>query len=317
MTRWLALVFVLACGDDSMMVDAGTDGGTPDAAIADAGVDASTDAPVPIDAPVDTAVDAPSCSTAAVGETRMLSYEGAEREYRLHVPESAGGSNALVFDLHGFTESVDRQDGRSGMRDKADAEGFVLVQPRGQGASWNGGACCGSASQDDVGLLRAIADAIADEACIDRSRIYVTGMSNGGFLAHRAACEAADFFAAIAPVAGVLGIDEGDCSPSRPIPVMHFHGTSDLIVPYGGNVFLSYPSVDDTVAFWRGANACADASTITYDEGNTECETWSCAAGTEVTLCTSSGFGHDWPDGGSNIDATDAMWSFFERHTLP
>ena len=326
MTRlaWIAVV-LFACGDDSGIVDSAmVDAGVVDATV-DGTVDASTDAPVEdastdigtLDARDDAPDVAPGCTPTAATETRTLDYDGAEREYVLHVPASATPSNALVFDLHGFTETPDRQDGRSDMRAKADLEGFVLVQPRGQGSSWNGGACCGAASQDDVGLLRAIADAIAVETCIDRARVYVAGMSNGGFLAYRAACEAADFVAAIAPVAGVLGIDESACTPSRPVPVMHFHGTSDFIVPYDGNAFLSYPSVDDTIAFWRSTNSCGDASSITYDEGNTECETWACAADTEVTLCTSTGFGHDWPDGGSNIDATDAMWSFFERHRLP
>ena len=325
--RWLFLIFALACGDDSA-VDAGLDSSTrdtmpdtssdtasdvtadtmADASAVDSSMDAgSMDAPRP---------DAPSCSVVAETATRPLMFGGADREFVVHVPTSASGDNALVIDLHGFTESPDRQDGRSDMRAKADAEGFVVVQPRGQGTSWNAGACCGSASGDDVAFLRAIVDEIAAETCIDRTRVYVTGMSNGGFLAHRVACEASDFVAAIAPVAGVLGIDEADCTPTRPVPVMHFHGTADIIVPYGGSVFLSYPSVDDTIAFWRSLNECEADSTITYDEGNTECATWACGGGTATTLCTTSGFGHNWPDGGSNIDATDAMWTFFQRHSL-
>ena len=318
MARWLTLLLLLGCGDDSMAPDSGAIDAGSDVGTSDVGVDDSSmpDAPM-VDAPLpDVPVDAPpACSISASSETRMISFGGAEREYVLHVGDGAGASNALVFDLHGFTETPDRQNGRSDMRAKADTEGFILVQPRGQGASWNAGACCGSASGDDVGLLRAIADEIADETCVDRSRIYVTGLSNGGFLAYRAACEASDFFAAIAPVAGVLGIPEEDCNPTRQIPVMHFHGTSDLIVPYNGNLFLSYPSVEDTITFWRTVNDCGE-STITYDEGNTECETWSCTGG-EVALCTATGFGHDWPDGGSQIVATDAMWEFFQRHRLP
>ncbi len=317
--RWLVLfALVTACGDDATPImdaslpdsgmDASMDSDTFDVGQGDAGEDApAVDATVPMDVPA-------ACTTTAVSETRDITYSGADREYVLHIPATATASNALVFDLHGFTESPNRQNGRSNMRAKADEEGFVLVQPQGQSASWNGGACCGSASQDDVGFLRAIAAEIATTACIDPGRIYVTGMSNGGFLAHRAACEASDFFAAIAPVAGVLGIDEDACNPTTPIPVMHFHGRSDLIVPYNGNVFLSYPSVDDTISFWRGANSCDAESTRTYDEGNTECDTWSCAGGTEVTVCSTSGFGHDWPEGGSDINATDAMWEFFQRH---
>ena len=98
---------------------------------------------------------------------------------------------------------------------------------------------------------------------------------------------------------------------------MQVHGTRDFIVPYTGNLFLSYPAVDDTVAFWRAANLCTAESRIAYDEGNTQCEIWdSCADAAEVTLCTINGGGHDWPDGGSSINATDAIWDFFQRHQL-
>ena len=164
MARWLTLLLLLGCGDDSMAPDAGAIDAGSDVGTSDVGVEDSSmpDAPM-VDAPSpDVSVDAPpACTVAASSETRMISFGGAEREYVLHVGDGAGASNALVFDLHGFTETPDRQNGRSGMRAKADAEGFILVQPRGQGASWNAGACCGSASGDDVGLLRAIGSAAA------------------------------------------------------------------------------------------------------------------------------------------------------------
>ncbi|MEM9072922.1 MAG: prolyl oligopeptidase family serine peptidase [Myxococcota bacterium] len=317
------LAVLVGCGDDSGVVtDAGP--GTDAAVNVDSAV--ATDSGTPPDsggtdsALPDVGVDVPPGCTpafAAGTNTQSIAFGGSDREYVLHVPATLSAGAALVIDLHGFTESPNRQDGRSGMRAKADAEGFLLVQPRGEGNSWNAGACCGRANDNDVEFMRAIVNEVADAGCVDRSRVYATGMSNGGFLAHRIACEGSDFVAAIAPVAGVLGIDESACSPGRPVPVMHFHGTSDLIVPFNGNVFLSYPSVEDTIAFWRTTNGCGgDSSSMSV--GSTECETWaSCSAASEVVLCTTSGFGHDWPDGGGNINATDAMWDFFQRHRLP
>jgi polyhydroxybutyrate depolymerase len=78
-------------------------------------------------------------------------------------------------------------------------------------------------------------------------------MSNGGFLSYRLACEAADSFAAIAPVAGVLGIPEMDCTPSRPVTVMHFHGTADGLVPYNGG--FGSPSVAEAIEIGHGVGA--------------------------------------------------------------
>lgn len=329
----LPLIFLLGCGDDDLMEDAGTDladGVTADSAEPgdvgpspdDVGPGPGDVGPGPGDAgqSEDSGTDAGSTCISMLAEgTQTRSISGAaEGSYELHVPTGfTGGSAPLVLDFHGYTESPDRQNGRSGFRAKADAEGFVLVQPQGDANSWNAGVCCGRSGRDDVAFMRAIIEDLSEEACIDRSRVYVTGMSNGGFLAHRIGCEAADIVAAIAPVAGVLGVNEGDCSPARPLPVMQVHGTRDFIVPFTGNVFLRYPSVEDTIAFWRGANTCAAESRVTYDEGDTECEIWdSCSGMGEVTLCTVSGGGHDWPLGGSSINATDAIWDFFQRHSL-
>lgn len=274
-------------------------------------------------APVRCCLPSNGSCTPRVGSShsdQTLTVGGTEYRYELHIPENFVSGAALVIDLHGYTESPDRQDRRSEMRAKSDEEGFILVQPDGPGNSWNGGACCGSGAsrdRDDVAFIRALIDVVAEYVCIDRRRVYATGMSNGGFLAHRLGCEAADVIAAIAPVAGVMGIPQNSCQPSRAVPVMHFHGTADLIVPYNGNGLLRYPSVSTTMSVWRDRNSCTGSATTTYDDGNTECETWaSCRSGSEVTLCTIRGGGHSWPDGGRSINATNAMWTFFQRHSL-
>ncbi|MEJ7735511.1 MAG: hydrolase, partial [Polyangiaceae bacterium] len=139
-------------------------------------------------------------------------------------------------------------------------------------------------------------------------------------------CESADIFAAIAPVAGVLGIADEDCQPVRPIPVMHFHGTNDLLVPYEGGGLLQTPSVPDTDAGWATRNGCSGDAVSTFQNGDAHCETHqTCADGVEVTLCTIEGEGHCWPGqascpyGASNtdIDANAEMWKFFDKFSLP
>ena len=146
-------------------------------------------------------------------------------------------------------------------------------------------------------------------------------MSIGGFLSHRLGCEASDVIAAIAPVAGVIGLPDEDCTPARPMPVMHFHGTLDAIVPYGGSVISGFPSVRETVDGWAARDGCTDLPEITYRMGNSECETLDeCDGGAEVVLCTVAGEGHWWPGAAGSvavISATDHMWDFFVGHPLP
>jgi polyhydroxybutyrate depolymerase len=325
----LAVSFGLACGGgapvdaDSGLADAAPT--TPDAS----GVDAGRDP----DAASDAAL-APPCPDGAqgAGDTVVdLDLAGTTRQYRLHVPDGADGTMPLplVLNFHGYTSNAGQQIALTRMIDEADARGFVVAHPEGTGLlrSWNAGPlCCGTAVStdvDDVGFVRAMIDDIASRTCIDPRRVYSTGMSNGGFLSYRLACEAADVVAAIAPVAGVLGIPPGDCTPSRPVPIMHFHGTTDPLVPYDGGTLNPTPSVAETIDGWASRNGCTDAPEITYDVGDTTCETRDeCAGGAVVTVCTSEGEGHIWPGGAgfaggdADIDATSEMWAFFSRFSL-
>jgi polyhydroxybutyrate depolymerase len=169
-----------------------------------------------------------------------------------------------------------------------------------------------------VGFARAVIDDLAGRACIDRKRVYSTGMSNGGFMSHRLGCEASDAIAAIGPVAGLIGIPADSCQPSRPVPVIHFYGTEDELV--------DYMFADDVDAVWADRNGCSDDGTVSYQEGNVTCTTRSaCEGGVEVTLCSVEGGGHCWPGqefcpfGASTTDisANEAMWALFERFALP
>lgn len=315
-----------ASADGSIQDASSTDAAPPDATSSDAALaDGATDATAPGDG-----ASGGACGFVGLpagDHTVMIDWDDRTRTFHVHVPPSYDGSTAVpvMLNFHGYTSNAGQQIALSGMNDKSDEEGFIAVHGEGWGSaqSWNGGQCCGAAMEenlDDVGLVRAIIDDLASRACIDRERIYATGMSNGGFLSHRLACEAGDVIAAIAPVAGVLGIPEEDCTPPRAVPVMHFHGTNDTLVPYGGSSFSGFPSVPDTMMGWAERNGCTAGPDETYDMGNSHCETWSgCTGGVSVTLCTVEGGGHWWPGGPSSsadIDATDAMWEFLSGYSL-
>jgi polyhydroxybutyrate depolymerase len=284
-----------------------------------------------------TASASPGCVDGTLDATVTevdLMFDGVQRRYELHVPPAYDGSTPLplVLNFHGFTSSAAQQRVFSEMDLTADSRGFVVAYPDGLDASWNAGVCCGTSARngvDDVGFARAVIDDIAARGCIDRSRVYATGMSNGGFLSHRLACEASDLIAAIAPVAGVLGIDSSACTPSRPVPVVHFHGTADAVVQYDGgcDVCLSdSESVVDTIAGWVARNGCTEASEVVLRTGSVMCETTGgCDGEASVTLCTIAGGGHCWPgnlfcpfgESTDDISANEVMLDLFETVRLP
>jgi len=286
----------------------------------------------------------PALSALQAGDsTRTLHYDGLERSYILHVPPGYDGTHPLpvVLVFHGGGGNAENAVQLTDFNTQADQSAFLVVYPNGTGRlgdrvlTWNGGTCCGYAQAhnvDDVGFVRAIITDLQSIAAIDTHRIYATGLSNGGIMSYRLACEASDLIAAIGPVAGTQNI--APCEPEEPVSVIHFHGTNDTHLPYEGGVGsdsltgVSYASVQDSIQFWLDYNQCpstsesedfADIHSIAYTH---------CASGSAVALYTIVGGGHAWP--GSNgpawiggdhptmtINATSIMWEFFAAHPKP
>ena len=277
----------------------------------------------------------PGCGTSLLQpgtqSNLTLMFDGVERTYDLLVPDNYDGDTPLplVFNFHGFGSNPTEQAFFSQMNTTAASRGFAVVYPAGLDDSWNGGACCGNSMADgvdDVGFTRALAAALQDELCVDRRRIFATGMSNGGFLSHRLGCEAADLFAAVAPVAAVLGIAPEDCSPSRVMPIHHTHGTMDQLVPYEGGGLADSLSVRESIEGWVQRNGCDPEPTVTFDTEPVVCETWSdCGEQGHVVLCTAQDVGHCWPGNDfcpfgmstTVMHASEAMADFFEAHPMP
>lgn len=282
--------------------------GAPDGA-SDRGTDADTTRP-PDGTTGCTGLDAPAGSF-----QWTVDSGGRTRTLRLHVPSGYDPAQPtpLVLNFHGYTSNAQQQEAYSGMIARANAQGFIAVHPEGVSSSWNAGTCCGTAAQsavDDVGFVDDLLDAVSAEYCVDPARIYATGMSNGGFMSHRLACDLSHRIAAIASVAGYDVTTS--CAPERPVPVIHFHGTADGTVDYNG--------VAGTIADWVARNGCSTDAETTYDNGNTTCETYAgCEAGAEVVSCTITNGGHTWPGAfGANdgVHATDAGWEFVSRFRL-
>ncbi len=281
----------------------------------------------------DTTTAAPACPPAAFepGDHDLeIVHDGVKRTAFLHVPASAklDEPTPLVFNFHGYLGNGKQEADFSGMTPKSDEAGFILVYPDGTDSSWNAGDCCGAAvtnNVDDVGFVRALVAELQTKLCIDPRRIYATGMSNGGFMTHRLACEATDLFAAFAPVSAVNGMD--DCKPSRPAPLLMFNGTADFLVIYGGGgnggAFISAPKTFDD---WAERDGCIGAAIPSKQSGGTTCKTHDiCDADASVTLCTHEGMGHCWPGQptclfgtpNTELSANDEMWAFFQQNPLP
>ena len=247
---------------------------------------------------------------------RSISFDGRTRTFAIHVPPTyvSGSAVPLVLDFHGYTSNSSEQARLSGFREVSDAENFIVAYPQGVGNSWNAATfCCGealAAKLDDVGLARAIVEAISAEFTIDSERVYATGLSNGGAFSHRLACEASDVFAATAPVAFPLGIlPLSACEPSRPITVAHFHGLGDWIVPYAGTFWA--PASQTSFASWAEKNQCEGTP---VEEG--PCETFTqCAGGVETTLCSLNGE-HIIYSNDDDFSIARSAWSILSRFTL-
>jgi polyhydroxybutyrate depolymerase len=272
-----------------------------------------------------------------------LVFDGETRIYDLHLPPSYDGTTPipLVLDLHGWLSSKSGQRFFSGFDAIADAEGFAVVWPQGlfgqpgnpeatnapAGPSWNAGFCCGAAvtvEPDDLGFLRTLVEAVVREVAIDRRRVYATGLSNGGAMAQRLACEAADLFAAVAPVAFPIALlPLESCVPSRPISVLTFQGLTDVLVPYAGGG--AFPPAAANFAHWRTASGCGDGD-LELEEalGESRCDAdTSCAAGVEVGLCSvlstsviPGAQGHILYLN-EDFDVSARAWAFLSRFSLP
>lgn len=275
----------------------------------------------------------------------VLEQGGLKRQYLAHVPKGYDPAKPapVLVALHGGGGNMRLQadDGRYGLISKSESAGFVAVFPNGHSAwpggrlaTWNAGACCGSARDkgvDDVGFVRAVVADVQRRYSVDPRRIYATGMSNGGMLAHRLACDAADVFAGIAAVAGTD--NTLTCTPSRAIPVLHIHARNDDHVLFNGGAgpgafrdeskITAFTSVPETVARWVKRDACMATPRRVLERPGAWCERYSgCQEGVAVQLCVTESGGHSWPgaeavrrgkEGASQaLSANDVMWDFFE-----
>ena len=319
------LVLTGACGDSGS-------GDTADTAAVDvtpADTGDAVDDTTPVDStPADTTVaDTTVADTTVAAAPATL---GGDRPASVYYPADYGGGRTwpLVILLHGYGASGLIEDYYLGFHAAATAAGYVAVVPEGtvDGSGkqfWNADPswCCnfGQSAVDDEGyLLGLVADAAA-QLPVDPARVYLFGHSNGGFMAHRVACDHADVVAGVASLAGSLALAPADCAPSGPVTVLQIHGTLDDTIRYSGEVG-KYPGAVEIATRWAGHDGCDADPTLgaaaDYDDAvagdEATPETWGgCDAGAAVGLWTLTGGGHIPTVTEAFLPA---VFAFFEAH---
>ncbi len=280
---------------------------------------------------------------AASAQQQSLTHGAVERTYVVRAPRGVTRASPplpVVVVLHGGGGNAANAEQMTGFTRLVEREQILVVYPNGTGRlrdrllTWNAGHCCGLAMTervDDVGFLGAMLDALIERYPVDRQRIYVTGMSNGAMMSHRAGRELSHRIAAIAPVVGAVFGDEAPAA--SPVSAIMFNGLKDTSVPPQGGHSKgagrrawdgtpARPNLDQG-AYWARANGCGTPPTLAEREQVLHW-TYPCPSGRAVELYQLRDNGHAWPGGraGSRrgdapstaLDATEVMWAFFKAH---
>jgi len=292
--------------------------------------------------------------TTSIAGAETFEAGGVKRNYTAIVP--AATPAPLVLVLHGNTQQGQDMRTRTSWPEVARREGFAAVFPDRLNRAWadlrgDTGRAGRSppAGTDDAAFLTALIAKYVHDGVADPKRVYVTGVSNGGYMTLTLACTHAELFAAAASViASFTETMMASCAPSRPLPILIMNGTADPLIAYDGGRGTSRYAVPNvvstaaTVAFWRKTNGCAaadarstklpdkdkdDASTVTRVDSD-------CPGGRDVVLYRVDGGGHrmpgSFPDArfvrvidlllgpqNHDIDGAETIWAFFRNHTLP
>lgn len=296
--------------------------------------------------------------SAGCGTTRVRSVvlekqylDDSDRWWLLTTPLEHDGTTPvpLVLDFHGLMEGAEVHSHMTGFGEFALNHGFAVAMPQGSGTPIHWTVNPDPANNPDLAYATGMLDQLEASLCVDTSRVYATGLSNGAFFSSVLACTMADRFAAVAPVAGI--IHPSGCTPSRPVPILAFHGTDDPILLFNGGVGprlgnimngdtetepplpkadLNGPGYPASAQDWAETDGCDPTPTESKVTDTITERRWSCPDGVEVLFDIIEGGGHSWPGSAfsekagklvgatdMSIDADQVIWDFFQRHRLP
>jgi polyhydroxybutyrate depolymerase len=290
-----------------------------------------------------------ACATPVAAETVVLEVGGVTRTAEIHAPVSGAKPRALVIALHGLRAPIASLRRDFALDAVATRENLVAAYPQGIEERWNYGRqintpmpVINGMEVDDIAFLKALIARLVATHYVDPARVYLVGMSNGGLMAYRAACEMGRELAAVAAfISPMTDLQREDCRDGPLVPLFMLAGSADEFQSYRGSgegkLGGRLLSVPDTNRFFRGRNRCsgldteelpdrdpADGTTVTVFRAT------GCEGGAEVVFYRVNGGGHRWPTlapvdtdphprfGRTNrdIDSAAEVWTFFRRFRL-
>jgi polyhydroxybutyrate depolymerase len=276
-------------------------------------------------------------STILCAQYLNFEHQGQNRQYLLHIPQDCPPNAPLVIVMHGYTSNATTIRNYSGMNDIADQFGFAVCYPNGTIDAFNnrffnaGYEFHNNETVDDVDFLIQLSSYLQETHNLSPDKTFSTGLSNGGDMSYKLACEATEHFKAIAPVAGTMMKYIYDNCTATGIPVFEIHGTNDDVTYYDGDLnnqdgWGAYMPIPDVIEFWKNTNNCQeyeasslpnndvnDGSVIlweSYTDGINNSEVW---------LYKVINGGHDWPGAWGNMDVNSSLeiWYFFSKYLDP
>ena len=291
--------------------------------------------------------DSPTTPTdeSSMQNSLSLTVEGNIRSFIVYLPKgyNNAGKMPMIFAIHGGSGTPEGMIKIANFKAIADRDKVVLVYPSGIQNNWNDGrpTTPNQLGINDVSFFNQMCDYMINNYSVDGTKIYATGISNGGFMSSRLGCELSNRIAAIAVVAATMEATTiaPSCNPGRPVPVIYIHGTTDPLVPFtggqmtaggtaGGSILSHFQALDK----WATINSCNSIPTVTdlpdvANDGTTiKQRVYSGGInGSEVVSYVISNGGHTWPQGyqylneaiigktSQNINACEVIWTFFQR----
>ncbi len=274
---------------------------------------------------------------------KTIQVDGLERHYLVFVPNKAKEPMSVVIALHGGGGKAEQMERSVGFNNLAEKHGFIVIYPDSLGGYWNDGRGvefmrAQKENINDVKFVRALLDDVAKDHRIDRSRVFATGISNGGFMSHRLAAEASDVIAGIAPVVGGMAPTIAEkFKPQFPVSILIIQGDSDPVVPIDGGDVVGRDSTRGKVISTKAALAkyverngnLGDPAKTKLDANSPDEKAVEIAkysdgpGGVKTWFYLVKNGGHAWPgrsqvarqngQARNGFSATEAIWEFFKN----
>ena len=250
-----------------------------------------------------------------------FNYNGEQRQYLLHVPNTLSVNAPLVFMLHGYTGNAPNIKEYIGLDEVASSQNFVVCYPQGSldndnTPHWN--ARLSISSTDDIGFLSALAQHLQTQYNLDPNKTYTGGFSNGGFMSYTLVAEAPNVFKGAASITGTMsGYTWDNRADIDPVSILQITGAQDNVVPMDGSMsewggWGGAPHMDTIINFWKGLN---QITTINTSNSTNELDAFHFEKGngnTKVWYYKFHNMGHEIPmDESYGLSSAQLMWDFF------